>query len=77
MKYTELKRIAEENGYEIKNTIDHLILTKYKGENVIKISKAKENLIFPNIYACFHADWQMLKAAMDYAETSLDDRYLE
>lgn len=56
MKYTELKRIAEENGYEIKNTIDHLILTNYQGENVIKISKAKENLIFPNMYACFHAD---------------------
>lgn len=32
MKYTELKRIAEENGYEIKNTIDHLILTNYQGK---------------------------------------------
>lgn len=75
MKYTELKKIADETDYEIKHTIDHLILTKYQGENIIKISKLKENLIFPNMYVCFHSDWQMLKAAIECAETLDEDRY--
>lgn len=75
MKYKELSKIAEENGYEFENNVDDIILTKYQGDNIIKISKLKENLIFPNMYACFNADWQMLKAAIECAETLHEDRY--
>lgn len=75
MKYKELSKIAEENGYEFENNIDDIILTKYQGDNIIKISKLKENLIFPNMYVCFHSDWQMLKAAIECAETLDEDRY--
>lgn len=76
MTYKELQKIAEDNGYEIKNDIDYVILTKYK-ENTIKISKLKEDIMLSTIRVCFKNDFLMLQASLKYAETPLEDRHEE
>lgn len=76
MKYNELQKIAEDNGYAIKNDIDYVILTKYK-ENIIKIYNFKEDIMFSTIKVCFKNDFLMLQASWKYAETPLADRYGE
>lgn len=76
MTYKELEKIAEDNGYEIKNDIDYVILTKYK-ENIIKIYNFKEDIMFSTIKVCFKNDFLMLQASLKYAETPLADRYAE
>lgn len=77
MKYKELEKIAEDNGYEMKIEIDHVLLTKYEEDNIIKISTIKEDIIFSTMYACMPRDFQMLKASLELAETPLEDRYEE
>lgn len=76
MKYKELQKIAIDNGYEIKNDTDYVTLTKYK-ENIIKISKLKEDIILSEIRVCFKSDFLMFQASLKYAETPLEDRYPE
>lgn len=76
MKYKELQKIAIDNGYEIKNDTDYVTLTKYK-ENIIKISKLKEDIILSEIRVCFKSDFLMFQASLKYAETPLEDRYKE
>lgn len=76
MKYKELEKIAEDNGYKIKDDEKFLILTKHIG-NIIKISKSIENVIFPIIDVCLPSDFQMLKASLKYAETPLEERQEE
>lgn len=77
MKYKELQKIAEDNGYEIKTEIDYVVLTKYEEDNIIKISTIKEDIIFSTMYACMPRDFQMLKASLELAETPLDERQEE
>lgn len=77
MKYNELKKIAEDNEYEINDNIDYVTLKKYQGENIIKISAFHANLIFPHMFVCFGSDLQMLRASIEYSETPLEDRYPE
>lgn len=77
MTYKELTTIAEYNGYKINNDINCVILTKYQEQNTIKISKLKENLIFPDMHVCFYDDLETLKASLECAETPLDERYPE
>lgn len=77
MTYEELQKIAEDNGYEITNEIDYVILTKYEEDNIIKISRLKEDIIFSTMYACMKSDFQMLKVSLEFAETPLEDRYPE
>lgn len=77
MTYKELQKIAEDNGYEMKIEIDHVLLTKYEEDNIIKISTIKEDIIFSTMYACMPRDFQMLKASLELSETLLEDRYPE
>lgn len=76
MTYKELEKMAEDNGYEIKNDIDYVILTKYK-ENIIKIYNFKEDIMFSTIKVCFKNDFLMLQASLKYSDTPLEDRYAE
>lgn len=77
MTYEELNKIAEDIGYKVNHDIDFVILTRYKEDNVIKISTIQENCIFSKILVCFAGDSQMLQASLECAETPLEDRYPE
>lgn len=80
MKTKELKEIARENGYEI-ISFDIKILLKREGfafENTIDISKICENRVWiQNNSYCDDADIKMIKAAIAYAKTPLEDRESE
>ncbi len=81
MKISELKRIAKENDYELKEKKETKEITlerkvTYDGliSNVITISLIIKNLIFIENEYCDDKDVKMIKAAVEFAETPIDDR---
>ena len=84
MKINELKRIAEENEYkQLENKHnqlkDELEFRRNAGElenivNRIAIREGIENRIFFDINYCDEKDFNMIKAAVEFAETPLEDR---
>lgn len=81
MKISELKTIAKENDYELKGEkeIEQIILERkvtFDGfiSNVIRISLIKKNLIFIKSKYCDDKDFNMIKAAVEFAETPIEDR---
>lgn len=74
MKINELKRIAEENDYEYKFDIDHEFTNKNNG-NYVTINSVCENSIWTSIRDwCSDEDFNMIKAAVEFAETPPDER---
>ena len=78
MKIDELKRIAKENDYEyFKSTIDYKFVKK-DSNNYITINSKYENRIWTAIQGkCDDKDFNMIKAAIEFAETPLEDREQE
>lgn len=81
MKINELKRIAEENNYELKEEkeTEDIILERKVGAggifvNVIIVSLKIQNLIFIENKYCDEKDLQMIKATVEFAETPPEDR---
>ena len=81
MKISELKTIAKENYYELKEEkeIEQITLERkvtFDGfiSNVITISLIKKNLIFIKSKYCDDKDFNMIKAAVEFAETAIEDR---
>lgn len=81
MKISELKRIAEENDYEFEKLKDYeeiVLIRKVSVDgflaNFITISLNFENQIFVKIIHCDERDFNMLKAAVEFAETPPEDR---
>lgn len=75
MKINELKRIAEENDYELTKSLEYYKLTHKYCENYISISVMCENklwILTPTF--CGERDFNMIKAAVEFAETPLEDR---
>ena len=78
MKINELKRIAEENDYELTKSLEYYKLTHKYCENYISISVMCENklwILTPTF--CGERDFNMIKAAVEFAETPLEDRVEE
>lgn len=81
MRIDELKRIAEENDYEL---VDHyvcgeLILSRREEKygdviNTINISKITKGYIAINNTFSDSLDLKMFKASIEFAETSIEDR---
>ena len=78
MRIDELKRIAKENDYEYsKYSITH-IFTRENIDNYIRINSMFENRIWISITDwCDGKDFNMLKAAVEFAETPPEDREKE
>ena len=75
MRIDELKKIAEENYYVMTDLIAGLRFTKKDNENHITIGSKSENTIWISIQDwCFEEDFKMVKAAVEFAETPLEDR---
>ena len=83
MKLNELKRIAEENDYKLENKhnqLEHKLEFRRNAgglENIlnqIAIREGIENRIFFDINYCDEKDFNMIKAAVEFAETPLEDR---
>lgn len=81
MKISELKTIAKENYYELKEEkeIEQITLERkvtFDGfiSNVITISLIKKNLIFIKSKYCDDKDFNMIKASVEFAETPIEDR---
>lgn len=81
MKIDELKRIAKENEYTIKKYDEFKVykLVRKVGEynvvvNSISIDADIRNLLFLNTIYCDEKDLNMIKAAIKFAETPIDER---
>ena len=83
MKINELKRIAKENDYKLENKhnqLEHKLEFRRNAgglENIlnqIAIREGIENRIFFDINYCDEKDFNMIKAAVEFAETPLEDR---
>lgn len=81
MKISELKKIAKENDYKLKEKKETKEITlerkvTYDGliSNVITISLIIKNLIFIENEYCDDKDVKMIKAAVEFAETPPEDR---
>ena len=81
MKISELKTIAKENDYELKEEkeIEQITLERkvtFDGfiSNVITINLMEKNLIFIKSKYCDDKDIKMIKAAVEFAETPPEDR---
>lgn len=75
MKINELKRIAEENDYELSESFDKYILTHKYCENNIVINDLYKNRLWISIpMVCDERDFNMIKASVKFAETPLDER---
>lgn len=74
MKYKEFKEIANNAGYAlVKDSTEYCIEHKYT-DNYISISKESTNLIFIENERCNPQDFEVIKAAMELAETPLAER---
>ena len=75
MKINELKRIAEENNYELTEDGIHYKLTHKCCDNYIAINYSCKNQLWISI-PCFsdEGDFDMIKAAVEFAETPIEDR---
>nr|DAX99492.1 MAG TPA: hypothetical protein [Caudoviricetes sp.] len=75
MKIKELKRIAKENDYILSRHFGDFTFTEGVGENYINISGDYKNRIwFSNPSFCNEKDFNMIKAAVEFAETPLEER---
>lgn len=75
MKISELKIIAKENDYEIKESIDKYRLTHKYCDNYISINGLYKNRLWISIpFCCDERDFNMIKAAVKFAETPPEDR---
>lgn len=75
MKISELKRIAEENDYELTKSIVHYKLTHKYCDHYISINGMCKNRLWISIpFVCDERDFNMIKAAVEFAETPLGDR---
>ena len=75
MKINELKRIAEENNYELTEDDIHYELThKYCDNNITINNFSKKRLWISMPVYCNEGDFNMIKAAVEFAETPLEDR---
>lgn len=75
MKINELKRIAEENDYEFSKFFGDFHFTKRDSDNFISINGSDENSLWTSIdIYCDDKDFNMLKAAVKFAETPIDKR---
>lgn len=75
MKTEELKRIAKENDYTLSRPFGDFTFIKKGGENYINISGDAKNRIWLSIeYNCDEKDFNMIKAAVEFAETPLEER---
>lgn len=75
MKLKELKRIAEENDYILTRSLGDFVLENIDSENYISINGYSENRIWvSNKAICDEKDFNMIKAAVEFAETPLDER---
>lgn len=80
MKINELKRIAEENDYELTECLEQYELVRRSGflSQRITIGKARANGLWISIKSlCDDKDAKMIKAAVEFAETPLEDRVEE
>lgn len=75
MKINELKRIAEENDYELTEDGIHYKLTHKYCDNYITIDNSCKNQLWISIPRFSNkGDFNMIKAAVEFAETPLEDR---
>ena len=75
MKIKELKRIAKENDYILSRPFGDFTFTEGVGENYINISGDYKNRIWFSIPSfCNEKDFNMIKAAVEFAETPLEER---
>lgn len=75
MKTKELKRIAKENEYELTKTIVHYKLKHKYCDNNITINGLCKNRLWISIpFHCDERDFNMIKAAVEFAETPPEDR---
>ena len=75
MKINELKRIAKENDYEYEMRHFQYKLKKMQGTNCITISNDVEKTLWiSNKSWCDKKDFNMIKAAVEFAETPINER---
>lgn len=75
MKIDELKRIAEENDYVLTKSFDNYKLKRKNRGNCIDISNVNANRVWiSNISLCDDEDSNMIKAAVEFAETPIEER---
>ena len=75
MKTKELKRIAKENDYELNKSLEHYKLTHKYYDNYISINGLYKNRLWISIpFFCDERDFNMIKAAVEFAETPPEDR---
>lgn len=75
MKISELKRIAKENDYELNKSLEHYKLTHKYCDNYISINGLCKNRLWISIpFCCDERDFNMIKAAVEFAETAIEDR---
>lgn len=77
MKISELKRIAKENNYELTEYLGDYKFVRISKffEHYITISNKCENKVWTSIKNwCDEKDFNMLKGAIEFAETPLEDR---
>lgn len=75
MKISELKTIAKENDYELNKSLEHYKLTHKYCDNYISINGLFKNRLWISIpFFCDERDFNMIKAAVEFAETAIEDR---
>lgn len=75
MKTKELKTIAKENDYELNKSLEHYKLTHKYCDHYISINGLCKNRLWISIpFCCDERDFNMIKAAVEFAETPPEDR---
>lgn len=75
MRIDELKRIAEENDYELKKSLDKYRLTHKYCDNYITINGLCKNRLWISIPFYYdERDFNMIKAAVEFTDTPPEDR---
>ena len=75
MRIDELKKIATENNYELRSDLCQHSLKRKGCDAYINISAKIKNHIWVSIVTiCDEKDFNMIKAAVEFAETPLEDR---
>ena len=78
MRIDELKKIATENDYELRSDLCQHSLKRKGWDDYINISAKIKNHIWVSIVTtCDEKDFNMIKAAVEFAETPLEDRVEE
>ena len=79
MNLIELKKIAKQSSYRLKRDEYELTLLRDVGKDGVIVNKIliyldKEKSLFINNMFCDDKDIQMIKAAVEFAETPVEDR---